>query len=80
MKAPGAAEVGRRVYIRAPTARDRDDFLALMRSSRGAFQSAYLGFYAGAPFMGNGYMSERLRRAGFRREGFSTRTIEDVRR
>jgi len=52
VKAPGAAEVGRRVYIRAPTARDRDDFLALMRSSRGAFQSAYLGFYAGAPFMG----------------------------
>jgi len=54
VKAPGAVEVGRRVYIRAPTARDRDDFLALMRSSRGAFQSAYLGFYAGAPFMGNG--------------------------
>jgi hypothetical protein len=80
VKAPGAVEVGRRVYIRAPTARDRDDFLAPTRPSRGAFQSAYLGFYAGAPFMGKGYMSEGLRRAGFRREGFSTSIVEDVRR
>ena len=105
--------VGRRVFIRAPTARHRDEFLALMRSSRaalrpwvdppadrsafraylerirrpaergflvcrrkdqvivgvinvsqifhGSFRSAYLGFYAGAPFMGMGYMSEGLR-------------------
>ena len=104
MKRPGAVEVRCRVFIRVPTARDRDEFLALMRSSRhalrpwveppadrtafaaylkrtrrptergflvcrredrgiageinvsqifhGAFQSAYLGFYAGAPFMG----------------------------
>jgi hypothetical protein len=53
VKAPGAIEVGRRVYIREPTARDRDDFLAPMCSSRGAFQSVYLGFYAGTPFMGS---------------------------
>jgi ribosomal-protein-alanine N-acetyltransferase len=112
VKRPGAVEVGCRVFIRVPTARDRDGFLALMRSSRGslrpwveppadhaafaaylkrtrrptergffvcrrkdrviagvinlsqifhgAFQSAYLGFYAGASFMGKGYMSEGL--------------------
>lgn len=93
----------------------------------GAFRSAYLGYYAGARHMGQGYMSEGLRlvirnafsklglhrleaniqpanraslrlvrRAGFRREGFSPRylkvlgrwrdherwavTVEDVRR
>ena len=34
MKRPGAVEVGCRVFIRVPTARDRDEFLALMRSSR----------------------------------------------
>ena len=159
MKRPGAVEVGCRVFIRVPTALDRDEFLALMRSSRrslrpwveppadrlafaaylkrtrrptergffvcrredriiagvinvsqifhGAFQSAYLGFYAGASFMGMGYMSEGLRlvlrhafselglhrleaniqpgnrasirlvrRAGFRREGFSPRYLK----
>ncbi|HXL46115.1 MAG TPA: GNAT family protein [Candidatus Binatia bacterium] len=156
---PGALEVGRRVFLRAPTARDREEFLALMRVSRtalrpwiappasraaftahlrrarrateraflvcrledraiagvinvsqifhGNFQSAYLGYYAGAPFMGQGYMSEGLRlvlrhafdtlglhrleaniqprnrasirlvrRAGFRREGFSPRYLK----
>ena len=113
MKPPGAVEVGRRVFIRPPTLRDRDRFLALVRSSRarlrpwvdppadrqaftaylrrsrrpteraflvcrredraiagvinvsqiflGAFRSAYLGYYAGAAFMGQGYMSEGLR-------------------
>ena len=113
MKRPGAVEVGCRVVIRVPTARDRDEFLVLMRSSHrslrpwveppadraafaaylkrtrrptergffvcrredgviagvinvsqifhGAFQSAYLGFYAGPSFMGKGYMSEGLR-------------------
>ena len=75
--------------------------------SCGNFQSAYLGFYTGAPFMGKGYMSEGLRlvlrhafsrlglhrleaniqpanrasirlvrRAGFRREGFSPRYLK----
>ena len=156
---PGAVEVGRRVFLRAPTARHRDEFLALMKSSRAAlrpwvappasreaftaylrrtrqpteraflvcrsqdgaiagvinvsqifhgnFRSAYLGFYAGAPFMGKGFMSEGLRlvlrhafgplgmhrleaniqpvnrasirlvrRAGFRREGFSPRYLK----
>ena len=34
MKPPGAVEVGHRVFIRPPTARDRDGFLALVRSSR----------------------------------------------
>ena len=34
MKPPGAVEVGHRVFIRPPTARDRDAFLALVRSSR----------------------------------------------
>jgi ribosomal-protein-alanine N-acetyltransferase len=113
VRPPGAVEVGRRVFIRPPTVRDRDDFLALVRASRtrlrpwvdppadrraftaylrrsrepteraflvcrredgaiagvinvsqiflGAFRSAYLGYYAGAPFMGKGYMSEGLR-------------------
>lgn len=113
MKPPGAVEVGRRVFIRPPTVRDRDRFLALVQSSRarlrpwvappadrqaftaylrrsrrpteraflvcrredgaiagvinvsqiflGAFRSAYLGYYAGASFMGRGYMSEGLR-------------------
>jgi ribosomal-protein-alanine N-acetyltransferase len=156
---PGAVEVGRRVFLCAPSARHRDEFLALMRASRSAlrpwvappasraefaaylrrarrpteraflvcrledraiasvinvsqifhgnFRSAYLGYYAGAPFMGRGYMSEGLRlvlrhafgalglhrleanvqpgnrasirlvrRAGFRREGFSPRYLK----
>ena len=30
MTPAGAVEVGRRVFLRAPTARDRDEFLALM--------------------------------------------------
>ena len=73
----------------------------------GNFCSAYLGYYAGATFMGQGYMSEGLRlvlrhafgalglhrleaniqpknrasihlvrRAGFRREGFSSRYLK----
>jgi [ribosomal protein S5]-alanine N-acetyltransferase len=108
----GALEIGRRVFLCAPTARHRDEFLALMRASRtalrpwvvppasraafaaylrrtrrpkaraflvcrlgdraivgvinvsqifhGNFRSAYLGYYAGRPFMGKGYMSEGL--------------------
>ena len=108
-----AVETGRRVVIRPLTARDRDELLALNRSSRGflhpwvepmsshaAFaaavkrgrlpserrfvvcrrqdgvivgainvsqifhgnsRSAYLGFYAGAPFAGKGYMRDGLR-------------------
>jgi ribosomal-protein-alanine N-acetyltransferase len=110
---PAALEIGRRVFICAPTARHRDEFVALMKRSRrslspwitppaspaafsayltrsrrpteraflvcrrddraiagvinvsqifhGNFRSAYLGYYAGAPFMGQGYMSEGLR-------------------
>lgn len=124
MTRAGAVEVGRRVFLRAPTARDRDEFLALMTASRrflhpwikppggraafaayvrrtrrpsergflvcrhrdgaiagvinvsrifySAFRSAYLGFYAGAPFAGQGYMDEALRlvvRHAFRRLG-----------
>jgi len=73
----------------------------------GNFRSAYLGYYAGARFMGQGYMSDGLRlvfrhafgalglhrleaniqpenrasirlvrRAGFRREGFSRRYLK----
>jgi ribosomal-protein-alanine N-acetyltransferase len=113
VRPPGAVLVGRRVFIRPPTVRDRDSFLALVRSSRarlrpwvdppadhraftaylrrsrrpteraflvcrrqdgaiagvisvsqiflGSFRSAYLGYYAGAAFMGQGYMSEGLR-------------------
>src|SRR5262249_2984897 len=34
VKPPGAVEVGRRVFIRPPTARDRDAFLALRLSRR----------------------------------------------
>jgi len=107
--------VGRRVLLRAPTAADRDEFLALARASRrfhrpwsrppttaasfavwlgryrhptqvaflvcrchdgrivgvlmlmeivrGAFQGAYLGYWVGSPFAGQGYMSEALRLA-----------------
>jgi ribosomal-protein-alanine N-acetyltransferase len=107
-----AIEVGERVFLRRPTARDRDEFLALMRNSRrlhrswvappldaagwraallrarrrdvvsslvcrredgaiagvvnlqqivrGNFQNAIVGFYAGAPFAGRGYMREGL--------------------
>jgi ribosomal-protein-alanine N-acetyltransferase len=113
VKPPGALEVGRRVFLYNPTARHRDEFVALMKASRAAlrpwveppasraafgayrrrsrrpteraflvcriqdcaiagvinvsqifhgnFQSAYLGYYAGAPFMRRGYMSEALR-------------------
>jgi ribosomal-protein-alanine N-acetyltransferase len=57
----------------------------------GNFRSAYLGYYAGAPFMGAGYMREGLLlvlrhafdtlglhrlEAGFRREGFSPRYLK----
>ena len=79
MTPAGAVEVGRRVFLRAPAARDRDEFLALMSASRrflrpwikppadrGGFRSAYLGFYAGASFAGQGYMSEGLRLVGNR--------------
>ena len=34
MRSRGAVEVGRRVFIRTPTARDRDEFLALVGASR----------------------------------------------
>jgi len=111
-KPAGALEVGRRVFLCAPSARHRDEFLALIKESRAAlhpwvappasraqfsaylrrarrrteraflvcrredraiagvinvsqifygnFRSAYLGYYAGAPFMGEGYMREGL--------------------
>lgn len=62
MPSARAIEVGRRVFIRAPTARDRDELLALWR--------AYLGFYAGAAHAGQGFMGEGLRlvlRHAFRR-------------
>ena len=101
------------MFLAAPTAHQRDEFLVLVRMSRrvlspwvsppasraafaaylrrvrrateraflvcrredraiagvinvsqifhGNFRSAYLGYYAGAPFMGQGYMSEGLR-------------------
>ncbi len=158
VKPPAAIEVGRRVFLCAPTARHRDELLALVKAGRrvlrpwvappasraafatylrrsrrpteraylicrkedraiagvinvnqifyGNFRSAYLGYYAGAPFIGRGYMSEGLRlvlrhafgplglhrleaniqpknrasirlvrRAGFRREGFSPRYL-----
>jgi len=113
VRSRGAVEVGRRVFIRTPTARDRDEFLALVGASRaflrpwvdppgnpaafaaylrrtrrptergffvcrrrdgaiagvinvsqiflGNLRNAYLGYYAGAPFAGEGYMSEGLR-------------------
>jgi len=112
VRSGGAVEVGRRVFIRAPTAWDRGEFLALVEASRaflrpwvdppgtsaafaaylrrtrrptergffvcrrrdgaiagvinvsqiflGNFQNAYLGYYAGARFAGEGYMSEGL--------------------
>ena len=99
---PGAIAIGRRVFLLAPPARHRDEFLAL-----GNLRSAYLGYYAGASFIGQGHMSEGLRlvlrrafgvlrlhrleaniqpknhasirlvrRAGFRREGFSPRYLK----
>jgi len=155
----GALEIGRRVFLCAPTARHREELLTLINASQrvlrpwvappasraaftaylrrsrrateraflvcrledraiagvinvsqifhGNFRSAYLGYYAGAPFVGQGYMSEGLRlvlrhafgalglhrleaniqptnrasirlvrRAGFRREGFSPRYLK----
>jgi [ribosomal protein S5]-alanine N-acetyltransferase len=154
-----AVDAARRVFIRAPTARDRDELLALNVASRdflrpwiepmtsraafaaylrrarlpterrfvvcrrgdgaivgvvnvsqifyGNLRSAYLGFYAGTLFARQGYMREGLRlvvrhafgvlglhrleaniqpanrrsirlvrRAGFRREGFSRRYLK----
>lgn len=108
----GALQVGDRVFLRRPRVRDKDEFLALNRSSRAlhrswvkppvtpsqfkefmrrtrqagvdatlvcrlddgviigvfnlsqifrrGFQNAYLGFYAGAPYTGRGYMREGL--------------------
>lgn len=105
-------QVGERVLLRHPTARDRSEILALNRASRAlhrpwvappttpeqlddwmarsqepdldtslvcrledgaivgvftlsqifrrSFQSAYLGFYVGAPYAGQGYMSEGM--------------------
>jgi ribosomal-protein-alanine N-acetyltransferase len=46
----------------------RDDgrivgIFTLMEIVRGSFQCAYLGYWAGAPFAGRGYMSEALRLA-----------------
>jgi len=38
VKPAGAVEVGRRVFVCAPTIRHRDEFLALMRSSRAALR------------------------------------------
>lgn len=32
----------------------------LSQIARGGFQSAYLGYYLGAPFVGQGYMTEAL--------------------
>jgi [ribosomal protein S5]-alanine N-acetyltransferase len=113
MAPPGAISVGRRVFIRAPAARDRRELVELNRASRrlhhpwveppdraiafaaylrrmrrptergflvcrrhdgaiagvinvsqiymGNFRSAYLGFYAGATYAGQGLMSEGLR-------------------
>ncbi len=112
-KRSAALEIGRRVFLCVPTARHREEFVALMKRSRralrpwvvppasraafdayllrsrepteraflicriedraiagvvnvsqifhGNFCSAYLGYYAGAPFIGHGYMSEGLR-------------------
>lgn len=106
---------GARVFIRAPRAADRDEFLRMTRASarfhrrwasppatpeefdeylarcqrpnfvgllvcgkgdarlvgvfnlseivRGGFQSAYMGYYVGAPHAGRGYMSEALQLA-----------------
>jgi ribosomal-protein-alanine N-acetyltransferase len=124
MRPARAIEVGRRVYLRAPTLRDREELTRLVRASRrslrpwvdppagpaafatyvrrvrrpsergflvcrreddaiagvvnvsqiflGNFRSAYLGFYAGAPFAGRGHMREGLElvlRHCFRRLG-----------
>jgi ribosomal-protein-alanine N-acetyltransferase len=107
-----ALEVGPRVYVREPTARDRDELLRLNRASRRlhrpwvspattpalfdrwlercrraevqsflvcrlddhaivgvftlsqifrrSFQNAYLGYYAGEPYAGQGYMREGM--------------------
>jgi ribosomal-protein-alanine N-acetyltransferase len=109
---PGALQAGERVFIRAPEAGDRREFLAMTRASarlhhgwvsppveprqfdeflrrcrlpnyegllacraedggiigvftlseivRGVFQSAYMGYYVGAPFARRGYMTEAL--------------------
>ena len=105
-------EAGEKVFLRAPAARDREEFVALNRASRrlhrglvsppvepeqfeaflkrcrreesacffacraedgrivgslnlsqivrGNFRSAYLGYYAGEPYAGRGYMTEAI--------------------
>ncbi|HEV2861298.1 MAG TPA: GNAT family protein [Pyrinomonadaceae bacterium] len=112
-KRPDALLEGAKVYIRAPSPADREEFIALTHDSRrlhrglvsppeddaafdsylerctrpnfvglllcraedgrllgvfnlseivrGNFQSAYLGYYAGEPYAGRGYMTEGLR-------------------
>lgn len=154
-----ASSAGKKVFLRPPTARDREEFIALNRASRrlhrglvsppvepeqfeaflkrcrgedsacflvcrvedgrvvgsinlsqvarGNFQSAYLGYYTGEPYVGRGYMTEAMRlllrhafeglklhrveaniqpgnlasialvkRAGFRKEGYSRRYLK----
>jgi [ribosomal protein S5]-alanine N-acetyltransferase len=117
---PPASRAAFSAYLRRARRATERAFLVCRREDRaivgvinvsqifhGNFRSAYLGYYAGAPFMGQGYMSEGLRlvlrhafgalglhrleaniqpgnrasirlvrRAGFRREGFSPRYLK----
>ena len=72
--APPASRAAFDAYLRRSRRPTERAFLVCRREDRaiigvinvsqifyGNFRSAYLGYYAGAPFMGQGYMSEGLR-------------------
>lgn len=71
MKPPGAVEVGRRVFMLPPTARDR-----LRLVIRNAFSELELHRRAANIRAANRASLRLVRHVGFRREGFSPRYLK----